>query len=389
MRLHEYQAKDILSRTGIPVPVGITVSTPEEAGAAFERLGSPLAVIKAQVHAGGRGKSGGIKTARSAQEAVEAAASMLGKRFVTPQTGADGLIVRKVLVEEGLAVEHEYYVAITIDRETATPVVIASSAGGIDIEEVARTAPGKIIKEYIEPVFGLQPYQARKIAYRIGVVKEEVTNFVNLLLKLHIAFLVSDAELVEINPLVKVESDDFVALDAKIIIDDNGLFRHDDLRRYIDNTDIDPLELKARDAGVNYIKLKGNIGCMVNGAGLAMATMDLIKNIGGEPANFLDVGGGAGAEKITAALRILVADPQVQAVMVNIFGGILRCDVLAKGIVDAAVDIKPGVPIIVRLEGTNRDEGELILKESGLGIIFAGSMRESGELAVGRIRSNA
>jgi succinyl-CoA synthetase beta subunit len=389
MRLHEYQSKEIISRTGIQVPAGMTVSTPEEAGAAFERLGSPLAVVKAQVHAGGRGKAGGIKTARSAKEAVEAAASMFGRRFVTHQTGADGLIVRKVLVEEGLAVEHEYYVAITIDREKSMPVVIASASGGMDIEDVARTSPEKIIKEYIEPVFGLQPFQARNIAYRLGVGREHVADFVNLLLKLHIVFLVSDAELVEVNPLVKVESDEFVALDAKIVIDDNGMFRHDDLKKYIDISDLDPLELKAREAGVNYIKLKGNIGCMVNGAGLAMATMDLIKNIGGEPANFLDVGGGADAEKITAALRVLVADPQVQSVMVNIFGGILRCDVLAKGIVAAAKDVRPDVPIIVRLEGTNRDEGERILKESGLGIIFADSMREAGELAVGRIKSDA
>ncbi len=355
----------------------------------MSRLGSPLAVIKAQVHAGGRGKSGGIKTVRSAQEAVEATASMLGKRFVTHQTGTEGLAVRKVLVEEGLAVEHEYYVAITIDRERSMPVVIASASGGMDIEEIAKIAPWKIIKEHIEPVFGLQPFQARKIAYKLGVGQDDVADFVNLLLKLHIVFLVSDAELVEVNPLVKVETDDFVALDAKIVIDDNGLFRHDDLKKYTDISDMDPLELKAKEAGVNYIKLKGNIGCMVNGAGLAMATMDLIKNIGGEPANFLDVGGGADSEKITAALRILVADPQVQSVMVNIFGGILRCDVLAKGIVAAARDVKPDVPIIVRLEGTNRDEGERILRESGLGIIFAGSMREAGELAVGRIKSDA
>lgn len=389
MRIHEYQAKELLGRGGIPVPKGAIASSEQEARSIFEKMESPIAVIKAQAHTGGRGKAGGVKVVYSADEAAEAASKILGKRLVTAQTGPEGMPVRKVLVEEGLALDKEYYVAITIDRERGLPVVIASASGGMEIEEVARTAPEKVVREYFEPVFGIQPYQSRKIAYAIGVEDDDIKAFTNILLKLHIIFLVSDAELVEVNPLARVESDEFVALDAKVVIDDNGLYRHDELKRLVDLSEMDPLELRAKEAGVSYIKLKGDIGCMVNGAGLAMATMDLIKNFGGEPANFLDVGGGASAERIKAALEVLLADPQVKTVLINIFGGILRCDVLAEGIVAAAKELRLNVPVIARLEGTNSDEGARILKKSGLGITFARTMREAGELAVAGIRSNA
>ncbi len=389
MRLHEYQAKEILARIGISVPSSRTASTPDDAKDAFVMLGSRLAVVKAQVHSGGRGKAGGIKTVESPEQAKAAAAGMLGKRLVTAQSGPEGLFVRKVLVEEGLAVDREYYVGIAIDREAARPVVIASASGGMEIEQVAAEHPEAIVREHIEPVFGLQPFQARKIAYSLGLPREQVNSFVDILLKLHVVFLVNDLELVEINPLVSVETDELMALDAKMVVDDNGLFRHDELKKLYDPFEADELEFEARKAGVNYIRLAGKVGCMVNGAGLAMATMDLIKSYGGEPANFLDVGGGASADKIKSALEILLSDKKVEAVLVNIFGGILRCDVLAEGIVSAARELGVKVPMVVRLEGTNKEEGTRILKEAGLDFTVAHSMREAGELAVSMIKSNA
>lgn len=389
MRLHEYQAKEIIAKTGIRVPAGKVVTSASEAREAYEVLGLSLGVVKAQAHTGGRGKAGGIRSAHTPVEAYEAASAILGKRLVTAQSGPEGVLVRKVLVEEGLAVEKEYYLAITIDRERSLPVIIASSAGGMDIEEAARKEPGSVVKEYIEPVFGLQPYQARKMAYAIGVPKGKVNSFVDVMLKLHVVFLVSDAELVEINPLVLVESDDFVALDAKMSVDDSALYRQEDIRRLAEPADMDELEYRAKKAGVSYVRMSGNIGCMVNGAGLAMATMDLVKGYGGEPANFLDVGGGAAAERIKDALEILLSDRQVEAVLINIFGGILRCDELAKGVVAAAGELGVNVPVVVRLEGTNKDEGARILRESGLSFKVAHSMREAGEMAVGCIKSNA
>ena len=389
MRIHEYQAKEMLSRTGIPVPRGMVVSTPEEARDAFEQLGASMAVLKAQVHTGGRGKAGGIKTAYSEEEAFQAASEILGRRLVTPQTGPDGLTVRKVLVEEAFAVEKEYYLGITIDRGSGMPVFIASASGGMDIEEVAAGSPEKIIREPIEPVFGLQPYQARKMAYALGVDRGKVNELVDIMLKLHVAFLVSDLDMVEINPLVLVEADDFIALDAKVVVDDNGLFRHDDIRKLADPAEMDPLEYRAKREGLSYIKMKGTIGCMVNGAGLAMATMDMVKGIGAEPANFLDVGGGADEGRIKSAVEILLSDPQVEGVLVNIFGGILRCDVLAEGLVAAAKELGMKTPMVVRLEGTNKDEGTRILTESGLSFAVAHSMREAGEMAVHMIRSDA
>src|SRR5512143_1055646 len=389
MRLHEYQAKEILAKTTVPVPRGVVVSTPDEAESAFEKLGAPICVVKAQVLTGGRGKAGGIKAVHSPEAARAAASELLGRRLVTAQTGPEDALVRKLLIEEGLGIEKEFYLGITIDREAGRPVLIASSAGGVDIERVARESPGKIVREPIEPVFGLQPYQARKVAFAIGVEHERLAAFVDTMLKLHVAFLVNDLELAEINPLVQVEEDDFIALDCKMVVDDSALFRHDDLKRLADPYDMDPLEYEAKKAGVNYIKLKGNIVCMVNGAGLAMATMDLIKGVGGEPANFLDVGGGADEAQIRSALKVLLTDPQVEAVLINIFGGILRCDVLAHGITAAAKDLTVDVPMVVRLAGTNRDEGARILTESGLDIRFAHSMREAGELAVSMIKSDA
>ncbi len=389
MRLHEYQAKEILQKTGIPTPRGFLASTPGEAGAAYDNLGSHIVVLKAQVLAGGRGKTGGVRTAHSAEEAQFAASQMLGRRLVTSQSGPEGTTVRKLLVEEGVAIENEYYVAITIDREKKKPVVMASSSGGMEIEETAKKFPEKIVREYIEPVFGLQPYQARKIAYGLGIRGNMAQLFVDVLLKLHIIFLVSDLEIAEINPLARTEEDRFVALDSKMTIDDSALFRHEEIKKLADPADMDPREYEAREAGVNYIKLKGNIGCMVNGAGLAMATMDLIKSAGGEPANFLDVGGGADVDHIKKALEVLVSDQRVEAILVNIFGGILRCDVLADGIVRAARELEIKAPIVVRLEGTNKSQGEKILRDSGLHFRFAATMREAGEMAVRSIRSNA
>jgi len=390
MRLHEYQAKEMLMKAGIPVPEGRIASTPAEAAEAFVSLGMPaVAMVKAQVLCGGRGKAGGVKAVHSPEEAGRAASEMLGRRIHTSQCPTEGVTIRKVMVESGLAVDGEYYLSIAIDRERAKPVLIASASGGMDIEEVARTRPESIIREYIEPVFGLQPFQARKVAYRLGVERKLVNRFVDIMLKLHIVFLVSELDLVEINPLARVESDNFVALDAKMVVDDGGLFRHEELRKLADPSDMDPLEYEAKEAGVSYIKLTGNIGCMVNGAGLAMATMDLVKDCGGEPANFLDVGGGAGAEKIKAALKVLLSDPMVKAVLVNIFGGILRCDELANGIVSAARELKIEVPMVVRLEGTNKEEGARILAGSGLSFAVAHNMREAGELAVGMLKSDA
>jgi succinyl-CoA synthetase beta subunit len=389
MRLHEYQAKEIFAKIGIPVPSSRTASTPEEARDAFVLLGGKLAVVKAQVHSGGRGKAGGIKTAHDPEEARQAASELLGRRLITAQSGHEGLFIRKVLVEEGLAVDKEFYVGIAIDRENARPVVIASSSGGMDIEEVAATSPGAVVREHIEPVFGLQPFQARKIAQRIGIPYPLVNKFVDILLKLHVIFLVNDLDLVEINPLVIIETDEFAALDAKMVVDDNAMFRHEELKKLYDPLESDELEFEARKSGISYIRLGGKVGCMVNGAGLAMATMDLIKTYGAEPANFLDVGGGARAEKIKTALEILLADKKVEVVLVNIFGGILRCDVLAEGIVAAARELGVGVPMVVRLEGTNKEKGAQILKDAGLDFKVAHTMREAGELAVSMIKSDA
>jgi len=389
VKLHEYQAKEIMAKTGIPVPSSRTAMTPREARDVYNMLDSSIAVIKAQVHTGGRGKAGGIIAVHSPEEAEKAAGDILGKRLVTAQTGPEGVVVKKLLVETGLAVETEYYVGITIDREAGKPMLIASASGGMEIEEVAKKSPEKVVREHIEPVFGLQPFQARKIAFSLGVPGKLVEQFMDVLLKLHIVYLINDMELVEINPLVVSEAETLVALDAKMVIDDNGLFRHDELARLQDPTELDELEYRARQTGVNYIRLDGKVGCMVNGAGLAMATMDLVKHCGGEPANFLDVGGGASADKIKSALEILLSDERVEVVLVNIFGGILRCDVLAEGIIAAAKQMEIRMPVVIRLEGTNKEEGARILTESGLNFTVAHGMREAAELAVSMLKSDA
>jgi succinyl-CoA synthetase beta subunit len=382
MKIHEYQAKAVLSRYGVTTPRGEVTFTKEEAREAAKRLKSHIVVVKAQIHAGGRGKGGGVKLARSADEAAEIASQILGMNLVTVQTGPQGRIVRRVLVEEGLDIKRELYLGLLIDRESGRPVFMASSAGGMEIEQVAKDNPGAILKESIHPAVGLQPYQARKIAFFLGLTGDQVTAAIPFLQALYRAFLDTDASLLEINPCVVTGEGKLVALDAKMTFDDNGLFRHKDLRELRDLDEEDPLEVEASKYGLNYIKLDGSVACMVNGAGLAMATMDIIKYAGGSPANFLDVGGGATADQVKSAFRILMSDPAVKAVFINIFGGILRCDVLATGVVAAAKDLNVKVPIVVRMEGTNVERGQQILKDSGLNFTIADGMKDGAQKVV-------
>ena len=382
MKIHEYQAKAILSRYGVTTPRGEVTFTKEEAREAAQRLKSHIVVVKAQIHAGGRGKGGGVKLARSADEAAEVASQILGMNLVTVQTGPQGRIVRRVLIEEGLDIKRELYLGLLIDRESGRPIFMASSAGGMEIEQVAKDNPNAILKESIHPAVGLQPYQARKIAFFLGLTGDQVTAATPFLQALYRAFLDTDASLVEINPCVVTGDGKLVALDAKMTFDDNGLFRHKDLRELRDLDEEDPLEVEASKYGLNYIKLDGSVACMVNGAGLAMATMDIIKYAGGSPANFLDVGGGATADQVKSAFRILMSDPAVKAVFINIFGGILRCDVLATGVVAAAKDLNVKVPIVVRMEGTNVERGQQILKESGLNFTIADGMKDGAQKVV-------
>ncbi|HTZ33559.1 MAG TPA: ADP-forming succinate--CoA ligase subunit beta [Methylomirabilota bacterium] len=382
MKIHEYQAKAILSRYGVTTPRGEVAFTKEEAREAAQRLKSHIVVVKAQIHAGGRGKGGGVKLARSADEAAEIASHILGMNLVTVQTGPQGRIVRRLLIEEGLDIKRELYLGLLIDRESGRPVFMASSAGGMEIEQVAKENPNAILKEMIHPAVGLQPYQARKIAFFLGLTGEQVSAAVPFFQALYRAFLDTDASLLEINPCVLTGEGKLVALDAKMTFDDNGLFRHKDLRELRDLDEEDPLEVEASKYGLNYIKLDGSVACMVNGAGLAMATMDIIKYAGGSPANFLDVGGGATADQVKSAFRILMSDPAVKAVFINIFGGILRCDVLATGVVAAAKDLNVTVPIVVRMEGTNVERGQEILKESGLNFTIANGMKDGAQKVV-------
>jgi succinyl-CoA synthetase beta subunit len=382
MKIHEYQAKAILSRYGVTTPRGEVTFTKEEAREAAKRLKSHIVVVKAQIHAGGRGKGGGVKLARSADEAAEIASQILGMNLVTVQTGPQGRIVRRVLIEEGLDIKRELYLGLLIDRESGRPVFMASSEGGMEIEQVAKDHPGAILKESIHPAVGLQPYQARKIAFFLGLTGDQVTAATPFLQALYRAFLDTDASLLEINPCVVTGDGKLVALDAKMTFDDNGLFRHKDLRELRDLDEEDPLEVEASKYGLNYIKLDGSVACMVNGAGLAMATMDIIKYAGGSPANFLDVGGGATADQVKSAFRILMTDPAVKAVFINIFGGILRCDVLATGVVAAAKDLNVKVPIVVRMEGTNVERGQQILKDSGLNFTIADGMKDGAQKVV-------
>ena len=372
----------MLARFGVPVPRGEVVFTPAEVGEIARRLGGDVVVVKAQIHAGGRGKGGGVKLAKSAQEAEELAKQMIGMTLVTHQTGPEGKKVGRVLIEEGLQIDRELYLSILIDRAAAAPVIIASAAGGMDIEEVAAKEPEKILREHIDRGAGIAPFQARKLAFGMGLQGGAVNRLVKLLDAVYKAFLETDASMIEINPLILTKGGDLLALDAKVTFDDNALYRHPDLRELRDITEEDPLEVEASKFSLNYIRLDGNIGCMVNGAGLAMATMDIIKLAGGEPANFLDVGGGANAEQIKNAFRILMADKNVKAVLINIFGGILRCDILARGVIDAVTELGVPVPIVVRMEGTNVEEGKRMLKESGLKFTTADSMGEAADQVV-------
>jgi succinyl-CoA synthetase beta subunit len=382
MKIHEYQAKAILARYGVPTPRGEVAFKRDEARAIAERLGTPVVVVKAQIHAGGRGKGGGVKLAKSAEQAGELAGQILGMKLVTPQTGAEGRIVKRLLIEEGLDIKREIYMSVLVDRATACPVFMASAAGGMEIEEVAKEHPEAILREQINPVVGMQPYQARKLAFGLGLAPEVVTNAVPFMQALYRAFVETDASLVEINPCVITGDGRVVALDAKMTFDDNALYRHKEIRELRDLDEEEPLEVEASKHGLNYIKLDGTVGCMVNGAGLAMSTMDIIKLAGGSPANFLDVGGGASAEQVKNAFKILLTDAHVRGVFINIFGGILRCDVLATGVVDAARELSIQVPIVVRMEGTNVAEGQRILKDSGLNFTIANGMKDGAEKIV-------
>jgi succinyl-CoA synthetase beta subunit len=382
MNIHEYQAKEILRKYGVAVLKGKVAATPEEAEAAARELGGGLCVVKAQIHAGGRGKAGGVKLAKDPQAAREIAASLLGKKLVTHQTGPEGKEVQKVFVEQGCDIAKEYYLGMVIDRATSRVTIMASSEGGVEIEEVAARSPEKILRVAIDPAVGFVDFQGRKIAYGLGLPKESINKAVGFMRALYRAFVESDASLVEINPLVLTKSGDLIALDAKIGFDDNALFRHADIREMRDVTEENPKEVEASKFDLSYIALDGNIGCMVNGAGLAMATMDIIKHYGAEPANFLDVGGGATTEKVTEAFKIILSDKNVKGVLVNIFGGIMRCDVVASGVVEAAKQVKLSVPLVVRLEGTNVELGKKILSESGLNIISANDLADAAKKAV-------
>jgi len=382
MKIHEYQAKAILAQHGVPVPRGEETSDPGDAPAIAKRLGTSVVVVKAQIHAGGRGKGGGVKLAKSPEEAERIARDMLGMTLVTHQTGPEGRVVSRLLIEEGLQMTRELYLSLVLDRAAGKPVMMASAAGGMDIEEVAAATPEKIAKVYIEPGVGIVPFEARQIGFAIGLDGPQVNKFVKLATALYEAFVATDASLVEINPLVVTAAGELLALDAKMNFDDNALYRHPDIKDLRDLGEEDPLEIEASKFSLNYIHLDGNIGCMVNGAGLAMATMDIIKLAGGEPANFLDVGGGANAEQIRNAFKILMSDKNVKAVLINIFGGILRCDVLAQGVIAAVKELGVPVPIVIRMEGTNVDEGKRLLKESGMNFTTADSMGEAATKVV-------
>jgi len=382
MKIHEYQAKAILGRHGVPVPRGETITDKADAAAVAKRLGTSVVVVKAQIHAGGRGKGGGVKLARSPADAEKLAGAMLGMTLVTHQTGPEGRVVSRVLVEEGLQMQRELYFSIVLDRAAGKPVIMASAAGGMDIEEVAASTPEKIARVYVEPGVGIVPFEARQLGFAIGLDGPQVNKFVKVATALYDAYLATDASLLEINPLVVTAAGELLALDAKMNFDDNALYRHAELKELRDLAEEDPLEIEASKYNLNYIHLDGNIGCMVNGAGLAMATMDIIKLAGGEPANFLDVGGGANAEQIRNAFRILMSDKNVKAVLINIFGGILRCDVLAQGVIAAVKELGVPVPIVIRMEGTNVEEGKRLLHESGMNFTTADAMDEAAEQVV-------
>jgi succinyl-CoA synthetase beta subunit len=389
MNIHEFQAKQILRRFSVPVPKGEPASSPEEMAKAFETLGLPKAVAKVQIHAGGRGKAGGVKIVTSAAEAREFAQKLLGKPLVTHQTGPQGRVVRRMYIEQASEVARELYLGMVVDRKAESVAVIASTEGGMEIEEVAAKTPERIITEPIDPIIGLAGFQARKIAFALGLKDKQVGQFGTLLSALYRAFIETDASLIEINPLVVTKDGSVICLDAKMSFDDNGLFRHPEIRELRDPNEEDPAETEAAKFDLSYVHLDGTIGCMVNGAGLAMATMDIVKHYGAEPANFLDVGGGANSQKVAAAFRILLADERVRAVLINIFGGIMLCDVLAQGVVDAAREVKLSIPLVVRMEGTNVDKGKAILKDSGIAVIAASDMADAARRVVEAIGHRA
>ena len=382
MKIHEYQGKELLRKYGVPTPRGIVATTPEEAENAARELGTDITVVKAQIHAGGRGKGGGVKLAKSPEEARKIAEEILGMMLITHQTGPEGREVKTLLIEEGLPIDKEFYLAITLDRVTGRNVFMASKAGGMDIEKVAEETPELILKEAIDPSVGLRPFQARNLAFGLGIPNELVNQAAKFMLTLYEAYDKMDASLLEINPFLLTKDNRLIALDAKVNFDDNAMFRHKDYAELRDLNEEEPLEIEASKFDLNYIKLDGNIGCMVNGAGLAMATMDIIKLAGGEPANFLDVGGGASQERVENAFRILLADENVKAVLINIFGGIVRCDMVAMGVVAAAKNLGVSIPIVARLEGTNVEEGKRVLNDSGIGIISANGMHDAAEKVV-------
>jgi succinyl-CoA synthetase beta subunit len=386
MNIHEYQGKEILRKYGVAVPNGKVAFTVEEAVEAAKELGSSVSVVKAQIHAGGRGKAGGVKVAKNLDEVRTYASEILGKVLVTHQTGPEGKEVKRLLIEEGCDIKKEYYIGLVLDRATSSVVMMGSEEGGTEIEEVAEKTPEKIFKEVIDPAIGLQGFQARRLAYNINIPTELVGKAVKFMLGLYTAFVEKDCSIAEINPLVVTGDGNVMALDAKMNFDSNALYRHKDIVEYRDLEEEDPKEIEASKYDLSYISLDGNIGCMVNGAGLAMATMDIIKHYGGDPANFLDVGGGATTEKVTEAFKIILSDKNVKGIFVNIFGGIMKCDIIANGVVEATKQVGLELPLVVRLEGTNVDLGKKILKESGLNITAADSMADGAEKIVSLVK---
>jgi succinyl-CoA synthetase beta subunit len=389
MNIHEYQAKSLLAKYGVSVPRGGVAYTPQEAEKVAAELGGPVWVVKAQIHAGGRGKAGGVKVVKSAADVVAKFKDMLGMTLVTHQTGPAGKEVKRVYIEEGCDIARELYLSLVIDRATSEVTIMASTEGGMEIEEVAAHSPEKILKVAIDPIAGLQPFHARQIAFGLGLEGKQVNSCVKFLTAFYKAFMALDASQVEINPLVVTGAGDLIALDAKMNFDDNALFRQPDVSALRDEDEEDPAELEASKHNLNYVKLDGNIGCMVNGAGLAMATMDIIKLYGGEPSNFLDVGGGATRERVTTAFKLILSDPNVEGILVNIFGGIMRCDVIAEGVVAAAREVSLHVPLVVRLEGTNVDLGKKILTQSGLPIVSADNLADAAEKIVKAVKEAA
>lgn len=379
MKIHEYQAKEILRQYNVPVPTGTVVFSPEDAVKAAKEIAGKIKVVKAQIHAGGRGKGGGVKVAKNIPEVRKYAKQILGMNLVTHQTGPEGKIVKRLLIEQGVNIEKEMYVGITLDRAQSKNVVMVSTEGGVEIEKVAAETPEKIIKETVDPAVGMQAYQARKLAFGLGLTGIQFKNAVKFLLALYKAFEATDASIAEINPLVVTKEGEVIALDAKMNFDDNALYRHKDIVEYRDFDEEEPLEIEASKYDLNYIKLDGNVGCMVNGAGLAMATMDIIKLAGGEPANFLDVGGGANKETVANGFKIILSDPNVKAILINIFGGIVRCDRVAQGVINAVKEVKVEVPIVIRLEGTNAEEAAELLAKSKMNFEVASTLEDAAK----------